>query len=123
VLIAPPGQHAVVPARGRLLLRPGAASKDVHIPSGTLLLDSVAKAYGTRAVGIILTGMGNDGADGLLAIKNAGGHTMAQSEESCVVFGMPEAAIAKKAVQQIINGDDLAQEILKLVRGEPPRGR
>jgi two-component system chemotaxis response regulator CheB len=119
VLIAPPNQHMVVPSRGRVLLRTGDAAKDVHMPSATLLLESAAKAYGRRAVGIILTGMGTDGADGLLAIRNAGGHTLAQSQESCVVFGMPGAAIAKKAAEQIVHGDDMSSHLLKLLRGEP----
>jgi two-component system chemotaxis response regulator CheB len=120
VLIAPPSQHLVVPARGRVLLRPGDASREAHIPSATLLLETAAKTYGRRAVGIVLTGMGNDGADGLLAIKNAGGHTLVQSQESCVVFGMPGAAIAKKAAEQIVHGDEMSSSLLKLVRGETP---
>ena len=83
-----------------------------------MLLESAAKAYGRRTVGIILTGMGSDGAEGMLAIKSAGGKTLAQSQDSCVVFGMPQAAIAKKAVDQIIHGDEMSQALLKLARGE-----
>lgn len=117
VMIAPPGKHLVIPTRGKVSLRPG-DPKDGHIPSASMLLESAAKAYGRRTVGLILTGMGSDGADGMLAIKNAGGKTLAQNEESCVVFGMPSAAIAKKAVDQVVHGDELSQALLRLARGE-----
>jgi two-component system chemotaxis response regulator CheB len=117
VLIAPPAQHMVVPSRGRVSLRSGEA-RDGHIPSGTLLLDSVAKSYGRRSVGLILTGMGADGADGMVSIKAAGGRTIAQSQESCVVFGMPGAAIARNAVEHVAHGDDLADVLMRLARGE-----
>jgi two-component system chemotaxis response regulator CheB len=119
VLIAPPEAHLVVPTRGRVALRKD-EPKDGHLPSATLLLDSVARAYGKRAAGLILTGMGSDGADGMLAIRNAGGRTMAQSQESCVVFGMPGAAIAKKAIEQLVHADELSQAIMRLARGEEP---
>ncbi len=71
VLIAPPGMHMVIPFRGRVSLKPG-VERDGHMPSATVLLESAAKAYGRRALGVILTGMGEDGAAGMLAIKQAG---------------------------------------------------
>ncbi len=117
VLIAPSNMHMVIPGRGRVALRPG-EPRDGHIPSGSMLLETAAKAYGRRAVGVILTGMGTDGADGMLAVKNGGGRTIAQSQESCVVFGMPGAALAKKAVDHVVHGDDLAAALMKLARGE-----
>jgi two-component system, chemotaxis family, protein-glutamate methylesterase/glutaminase len=117
VLIAPPGKHLVIQSRGRVTLQVG-EPKEGHIPSASLLLDSVAKTYGRRAVGVILTGMGSDGADGMVAIRNVGGHTIAQSEESCVVFGMPGAAIAKHGAEQIVHGDDMSMSLLRLARGE-----
>jgi two-component system chemotaxis response regulator CheB len=117
VLIAPPAQHMVIPQRGRVALRSG-EPKDGHIPSGTLLLESAAKTYGRRAVGMILTGMGNDGAEGMLAIKNVGGKTIAQNQESCVVFGMPGAAIARGAADHVVHGDDLSQLLIRLAKGE-----
>lgn len=64
-----------------------------HRPSVDILFDSVAKHAGKNALGVILTGMGSDGASGLLAMKNAGAYTIAQDKESCVVFGMPKEAI------------------------------
>jgi two-component system, chemotaxis family, protein-glutamate methylesterase/glutaminase len=119
VLIAPPGCHMTIPFRGRVALKPG-VERDGHMPSGTVLMESAAKAYGRRAMGLILTGMGEDGADGMLAIKQAGGLTLAQNEESCVVFGMPGAAVARKAVDHLIHGDDVAATLARLVRGESP---
>lgn len=117
VLIAPPDKHLVVPQRGKVAVISG-EPRDGHVPSGTLLLESAAKTYGRRTVGVILTGMGADGADGMLAIKNAGGRTVAQSQESCVVFGMPGAAIARNAVEHIAHGDDLARTLVRLARGD-----
>lgn len=117
VLIAPPGKHMVIPARGRVTLRPG-EPKDGHMPSASMLLESAAKAYGRRSVGMVFTGMGNDGADGMLAIKTAGGRTLAQSEDSCVVFGMPSAAIARNAVDHIVHGDEMSAALIRLAKGE-----
>jgi two-component system chemotaxis response regulator CheB len=106
-----------IPFRGRVGLRSG-VERDGHMPSGTVLLESAAKAYGRRTLGLILTGMGEDGAEGMLAIKQAGGLTLAQNEESCVVFGMPGAAVARKAVDHVIHGDDIAGTLVRLARGE-----
>jgi two-component system chemotaxis response regulator CheB len=123
VLIAPPGMHMVIPFRGRVALKPG-VERDGHMPSGTVLLESAAKAYGRRALGLILTGMGEDGAAGMLAIKQAGGVTVAQNEESCVVFGMPGAAVERNAVDHLVHGDEVAAALMRLTRGEPlPLGK
>ena len=105
------------PQRGKLTLQQG-PPRDGHVPSGSALLESAAKAYGRRAVGVVLTGMGSDGADGMVAVKAAGGRTIAQSQESCVVFGMPSAAIARGAAELTVHGDEMALVLLKLARGE-----
>ena len=83
------------------------ASNGVHVPNGNRLLHSIAKVYGPRSVGVVLTGMGDDGAQGLLAIRNAGGATCAQDEASCVVFGMPSAARALGATDNLIPLDGI----------------
>ena len=70
-----------------------------HCPSVDVLFDSVAKVVGNRALGIILTGMGGDGAKGLLAMKEAGAKTIGQDESTCVVYGMPKVAYDLGAVQ------------------------
>jgi two-component system, chemotaxis family, protein-glutamate methylesterase/glutaminase len=117
VLIAPPGMHMIIPFRGRVALKPG-VERDGHMPSATVLLESAAKAYGRRALGVILTGMGEDGAAGMVAIKQAGGITLAQNEESCVVFGMPGAAVERNAVDHLVHGDEVGAALVRLSRGE-----
>ena len=84
-----------------------------HRPSVDVLFFSAAKV-GKDVTGIILTGMGNDGAHGLLEIKNAGGNTIAQDEKSCVVFGMPHEAIKYGAVNKVLPLEKIAEEIMKI---------
>jgi len=73
-----------------------------HRPSADVLLRSVAEEYRSQAVGVLMTGMGDDGAEGLGAVKKAGGMTIAQSEESCVVYGMPKAAIERGYATRVV---------------------
>ncbi|MDL1970414.1 MAG: chemotaxis response regulator protein-glutamate methylesterase [Candidatus Desulfofervidaceae bacterium] len=87
---------------------------NTHRPSVDLLFRSVAEAYGNKAIGILLTGMGEDGARGLKAIKEKGGYTITQEEKSCVVFGMPKAAIELGAVIKTLKPSQIAQELLVL---------
>lgn len=123
VLIAPPDAHLTIPSRGRVAVQAGPA-KDGHLPSGSLLLESAAKAYGRRAVGCVLTGMGTDGADGVAAIRSGGGKTIAQSQESSVVFGMPGTAIARGVIDHVVHGDELARALVRLAQGkELPKGQ
>ena len=84
-----------------------------HRPSVGVLFNSVARAAGAASVGVILTGMGRDGADGLREMKNAGARTIAQDEESCVVFGMPKQAIARGAVDEVVSLDRLADSLVR----------
>ncbi len=90
-----------------------------HRPSVDVLFRSVAEAAGPNAVGAILTGMGNDGAEGLLAMKQAGAATIAQDEESCVVFGMPNEAIKCGAVDVVLPLSRIASTALRLARQAP----
>jgi two-component system chemotaxis response regulator CheB len=82
-----------------------------HRPSADILFRSVANEFGSRTIGILMTGMGEDGAAGLGLIKNAGGLTIAQSEESCVVFGMPKAAIERGHATRVVPLDMLANTL------------
>ncbi|NDW21737.1 protein-glutamate methylesterase/protein-glutamine glutaminase [Alteromonas hispanica] len=82
-----------------------------HKPSVDVLFDSVSKAAGKNAVGIIMTGMGKDGAAGLLAMRNSGAFTIAQNEQSCVVFGMPGEAIKLDAVDVVCDINDIPQVV------------
>jgi two-component system, chemotaxis family, protein-glutamate methylesterase/glutaminase len=92
-----------------------------HRPSVDVLFRSVARSAGSHAVGVIMTGMGNDGAQGLLEMRNAGALTVAQDEASCVVFGMPKEAIARNAVVEVVPLFRLAATALKMVDAAPRR--
>jgi two-component system chemotaxis response regulator CheB len=83
-----------------------------HRPSVNVLFRSVAKSAGKNALGIIMTGMGDDGAMGLLEMRNAGARTVAQDEASCVVYGMPKEAVKCGAVQRTIALDAISGEIM-----------
>jgi two-component system chemotaxis response regulator CheB len=108
-LIAPGGKHLLVVRSGAMYaveVRPG-PPVNRHCPSVDVLFRSVARSAGRNASGIILTGMGDDGARGLLEMREAGATTYAQDEASCVVFGMPKEAIALGAAMQVISLDDV----------------
>ena len=83
-----------------------------HRPSVDVLFDSAAKHAGKNAIGVILTGMGRDGAEGLLRMRQAGAYTLAQDEASCVVFGMPREAIALGGVNEVVPLQDMSQRVL-----------
>ena len=85
-----------------------------HVPSVDALFHSVAEAVGRRAVGVLLTGMGSDGAKGLLAMAEAGAQTIAQDEATCTVFGMPRAAISLGAASIVAPIDRIAQHVLRM---------
>ncbi len=80
---------------------------NLHKPSVDVLFASVAKSAGSNGIGILLTGMGNDGASGLLKMKNAGAYTIAQDEHSSVVFGMPQSAIKIDAAEKVMNLNEI----------------
>lgn len=104
VLIAPGSRNIIVKRENDKVVidYTNQRYKDFNFPSVTGLMESVAEVYGSRCIGVILTGMGKDGTDGMKAIYKAGGYTIAQNEESCVVFGMPRAAIAEGCIRQIV---------------------
>jgi two-component system chemotaxis response regulator CheB len=114
-LVAPGGKH--------MLLKRSGAQYHVavidgpfvnrHRPSVDVLFRSVAKFAGANALGIIMTGMGDDGAAGMLEMRKAGARTIAQDEESCVVFGMPKEAIKRGAVDKVVPLSAMAGEILQ----------
>jgi two-component system chemotaxis response regulator CheB len=87
-----------------------------HCPAVDVMFKSMAECAGRDALGIILTGMGDDGARGLLAMHQAGARTIAQDEASCVVFGMPREAIKLGAADDIVSLDQIGSEILRFDR-------
>ena len=117
VIIAPAGIHTRLRRRGaRVRIVLDEEPRDaLHRPSADVLMASAASVFGQRTVGVVLTGMGSDGTEGLRAIKAAGGHTLAESEDTCVIYGMPKAAVAAGVVSRIVPLDRMAEEILATV--------
>ncbi len=115
-LIAPGNHHLLVQRSGSAYIAQVMDGPLVsrHRPSVDVLFRSVAKSVGSHAVGVIMTGMGNDGAQGLLEMRNRGAQTIAQDESSCVVFGMPKEAIARDAVAAIVPLRWIAETALKM---------
>jgi two-component system, chemotaxis family, protein-glutamate methylesterase/glutaminase len=120
--IVGPGRALLAPGNLHMLLRRSGAVYQVQVKSGPLvnrhrpsvevLFKSTARFAGRNAVGVILTGMGADGADGLKEMHDAGAETIAQDEHSCIVFGMPKEAIARGGVDHIVPLERVAQKIL-----------
>jgi two-component system chemotaxis response regulator CheB len=118
-LIAPGGKH--------MLLRRTGAQYYVevldgplvnrHRPSVDVLFRSVAKCAGANALGVIMTGMGDDGAAGLLEMRKAGAHTVAQDEASCVVYGMPKEAVKRGGVEKSVPLNAVGREIMQQLSG------
>jgi two-component system, chemotaxis family, protein-glutamate methylesterase/glutaminase len=118
VLIANGAQHLEVcgaPGRLQAVLRDGAKVSG-HRPSVDVLFHSVARSAGAQAIGVLLTGMGDDGAAGLLDIRKAGGRTLAQDEESSTVFGMPRAAYERGAAEELAALPEMATRIMALLK-------
>lgn len=114
VLVAAAGFHTEVAREGMTLVtrvRP-VEGKQRYSPSVDLLLQSAARVHGPRTVGVVLTGMGDDGAAGMEALHDAGGATLAESERSSIVFAMPGAAIARGVVRTVVSKEMMAEEIL-----------
>ncbi len=115
VLIAPGGNHLLVRREqtGLVTELAGRSPSDRYIPSADKLMASVAESCGSAALGIVLTGMGNDGAEGAMAIRQRRGQCLAESQESAVVFGMPQEAIRTGAVDKILPLGRIAGEIMQ----------
>lgn len=118
-LVAPGGYHMALDRNGaRYMVR---VNQDPpvnrHRPSVDVLFDSVARYAGRNSIGVILTGMGGDGAKGMLAMKQAGARTIAQDEATCVVFGMPKEAIKLGGVDRVLPLGDIAGAVMEFVGG------
>jgi two-component system chemotaxis response regulator CheB len=121
VLICPGSRHMKVKrlTLGDIVVLNDDARVNGHRPSVDVLFQSVAEEFGSKAVAALMTGMGDDGAEGLGMVKKAGGITIAQSEESCVVFGMPKAAIERGYATRVVALDVLSSTLQALCgRGE-----
>jgi two-component system, chemotaxis family, protein-glutamate methylesterase/glutaminase len=122
-----PGRALIAPGGRHMLLKRSGAQYHVdivdgppvsrHRPSVDVLFRSVSKCAGKNALGIIMTGMGDDGARGLKELHDTGARTLAQDEESCVVYGMPKEAVKLGAVDRVLPLDDIHMEILRTMQG------
>ncbi|TAK75688.1 MAG: chemotaxis response regulator protein-glutamate methylesterase [Aquabacterium sp.] len=115
-LIAPGGKHMMLRRSGAQYFVEVVDGPLVnrHRPSVDVLFRSAAKSAGANALGIIMTGMGDDGAAGMLEMRNAGAHTVAQDERSCVVYGMPKEAVKRGGVEKSVPLGAIAREIAAL---------
>jgi two-component system, chemotaxis family, protein-glutamate methylesterase/glutaminase len=113
VLICPGNRHLKVKKLplGNVAVLADEAAVHGHRPSVDVLFRSMAEEFGARSLAVIMTGMGDDGASGMGAIRAAGGMTIAQSEDSCVVYGMPKAAIDRGYVTRVVHLEDLANTL------------
>ena len=116
--IAPGGLHLAIGRSGSqgVALLSDAEPVNRHRPSVEVLFESAARVVGPQAVGIMLTGMGGDGAQAMRQMREAGGYNVAQSEETCVVFGMPREAIRHGAVHEVLPLKAIAGHVLELLR-------
>lgn len=122
-----PGRALVAPGNSHMLLKRSGARYYVqiidgplvkrHRPSVDVLFRSTARYAGCNAVGVIMTGMGDDGAQGLLEMKTIGAHTIAQDKASCIVFGMPAEAIKRGAAKKVLSLERIAGEVLRSCTG------
>ncbi len=115
--LAPGDKHMEIERSGadyRIRLTDGARVSG-HRPSVDVLFNSICKSAGSNALGVLLTGMGKDGANGLLEMFNAGSETFCQDEASCIVFGMPKVAIEKGAAKKVVSLDEMGRTIMQAV--------
>ena len=125
--ICPGAQHLRVNPLGRMQLDSVAGRISGYLPNIDVTMESVAAYGGALSIGVVLTGMGADGAQGARAIKKAGGHVIAQDEATSVIFGMPAEAIKLQAVDQVLGLDDIysaiEKRVLALTRATPVGAR
>lgn len=114
VFIAPAGKHTAFARSGRIMLTEDPPLWGVR-PAADIAMTTAASVFGQRAIGVVLTGMGRDGAHGLSIIKNNGGTTLAEHESSCIIYGMPKVAIESGAAQSVIPLDKMPDAIAAAV--------
>lgn len=112
------GSHMVLYKKGNreIVIRNTTRPAHQFLPSVDVMMNSVCEIYGKRTVGVLMTGMGNDGAEGMVNIKNAGGFTIAESEESAIVFGMPHEAIKRGGASIVVPYWRIAEKIVQSVK-------
>ena len=124
-MVPKPGMVIVAPGDANMIVDKGKRSSNASIsfnskkfreynnPSINAMMLSVARTYGSRSIGVLLTGMGKDGVEGMKAIRDGGGHTIAQSRKTCVIYGMPKAAVEQGAVEESLDIKDIGRYLVK----------
>jgi two-component system chemotaxis response regulator CheB len=120
VYLAPDNAHLTFKGTGNLW-HDSSEPVDGHRPSATVLFQSVAQNFGAKAIGLLLTGMGRDGAQGLKTMYEAGAYTIAQDEASSLIFSMPKAAIELNAVKEVLGLNQISPRLMSLVERIPVR--
>jgi two-component system chemotaxis response regulator CheB len=117
--VAPGGMHLCLHRKmtGEVVIRTPSTPATLFVPSVGVMMASVLKIYGSETIGVLMTGIGDDGADQMVAIKEAGGHTIAESEQTAVVYGMPREAIERGGASVIAPSHEVAREVVNAVRG------
>jgi two-component system chemotaxis response regulator CheB len=116
--VAPGGMHLCLHRKmtGEVVIRTPTTPATLFMPSVGVMMDSVLKVYGSDTIGVLMTGIGDDGADQMVAIRQAGGHTIAESEQTAVVYGMPREAVERGGACVVAPSHEVAGEIVKAVR-------
>jgi two-component system, chemotaxis family, protein-glutamate methylesterase/glutaminase len=116
--VAPGGMHLCLHRKmtGEVVIRTPTTPATLFVPSVGVMMASVLSIYGDDTIGVLMTGIGDDGADQMVAIRQAGGHTIAESEQTAVVYGMPREAIERGGASVVAPSHDVAGEIVKAVR-------
>lgn len=116
--VAPGGMHLCLHRKmtGEVVIRTPTTPATLFVPSVGVMMGSILSVYGSDTIGVLMTGIGDDGADQMVAIKQAGGHTIAESEQTAVVFGMPREAIERGGACVVAPSHQVAGEILRAVR-------
>ena len=116
--VAPGGMHLCLHRKmtGEVVIRTPTTPATLFVPSVGVMMESVLKIYGADTVGVLMTGIGDDGADQMVAIRQAGGHTIAESEQTAVVYGMPREAVERGGACVVAPSHQVAGEIVRAVR-------
>ncbi len=117
VFFAPDGMHMTINAEEKIVLKEDISKKMLHVPSIDVMMRSVAEVYKDSAVGVIMTGMGRDGVEGISSIKAAGGTTIAQDEKTSAIYGMNKMAVDQGVIERVLALEHIAAELSRIVGG------
>jgi len=107
--------------QGQVVLRTPSQPRTLFVPSVNVMMESILAMYASRTIGVLMTGIGDDGADQMVRIRAAGGYTIAESEESCVVFGMPYQAIKRGGAESVLPSWQIAPKLLRVLHTKDAR--